>query len=446
MRRAISVALVLGIAAGAGNVAAASRGVQFSPDGRFTFVIKDINQERFAIIREPDGTVTGNVFFQDCRTPKFIICDPLPAPNEYSCAVSDACREDGCTFGDFQVPVTLPADFFTPPDDEADDAEPPALPPEPCRFAPRAVQFSPDESRRFINKDLDEQRFAITRFENDLTLTGNVFFPDGSPPKFIVCEYQAGTVQRRFSCQVADGCPPAPATCDFDDFSSEVIIHESFFEFDARDFQTLDAFRNSDTLTRLLRLGAAAIPQGSPSSDEVTTQRGAQETTCPSGGTVTFENGNLVYNECRSGNLVCTGTGAAGTGQLSPVLECTDIDRERTIALDASLTLSSTLAGPAFDGTVLTSLGQQPAVDFLYDKVTVGTSAFEGPLDGTLGLLNAKSLFKGPFGTFDYEFNPDDPRFVKIVTCLPSCEGPVGTFIFILVFDLDLETGVLTAR
>jgi len=446
VRRTICIAVVLGVVLGASSGAAAPRGVQFSPDGRFTFVIKDVGQERFAIIREPDGTVTGNVFFQDCRTPKFIICDPLPTPNEYSCAVSDACREEGCAFGNFQVPVTLPADFFTPSDDEEGETEPPAIPPEPCRFAPRAVQFSPDETRRFINKDLEDQRFAITRFEDDLALTGNVFFPDGSPPKFIVCEYLAGTAQRRFSCQVADGCPPAPAACDFGEFTSEVILHESFFEFDAQDFQTLDAFRSSDTLTRLLRIGAAAIPDGAPAAEDVTTQTAPVEATCPSGGTVSFDNGSLTYDACRSGNLVCTGTGAADSGQLSPTLECTDLDRERTIVLDASLALSSTLTGPAFDGTVLTSLGQEAAVDFIYDKVSIDTSAFEGPLDGSLGLLNAKSLFGGPFGTFDYEFNPDDPRFVKIVTCLPSCEGPVGTFIFILVFDLDLETGVLTAR
>ena len=99
MRRAISGVVVLGIALGTTSVAAAPRGVQFSPDGRFTFVIKDVGQERFAIIREPDGTVTGNVFFQDGRRVKFIICEPLPEPNEYSCTVSDVCRWNDCEFG-----------------------------------------------------------------------------------------------------------------------------------------------------------------------------------------------------------------------------------------------------------------------------------------------------------------------------------------------------------
>ena len=64
--------------------AQAGRGVQFSSDGELTFVSKDVGNERFAITREADDTLTGNVFFTDGRDPAFIVCDSL-GDFEYRC-------------------------------------------------------------------------------------------------------------------------------------------------------------------------------------------------------------------------------------------------------------------------------------------------------------------------------------------------------------------------
>ena len=65
------------------------------------------------------------------------------------------------------------------------------------------IQFSPDDKRVFVSKDVGGQRFAITLNTDDGTVTGNVFSPEGGEPKFIFCEPRPPVVNR-FTCAVAD--------------------------------------------------------------------------------------------------------------------------------------------------------------------------------------------------------------------------------------------------
>ncbi len=68
------------------------------------------------------------------------------------------------------------------------------------------IQLTPDSRQYLINKDVPpNQRWAITWNLNDDTITGNVFFLDGSqPPQFIWCE------------QVSERPSPNPAESEFD--------------------------------------------------------------------------------------------------------------------------------------------------------------------------------------------------------------------------------------
>lgn len=68
------------------------------------------------------------------------------------------------------------------------------------------IQLTPDSRQYLINKDVPpNQRWAITWNLNDDTITGNVFFLDGSqPPQFIWCE------------QVSERPSPNPAQSEFD--------------------------------------------------------------------------------------------------------------------------------------------------------------------------------------------------------------------------------------
>jgi hypothetical protein len=81
------------------------------------------------------------------------------------------------------------------------------------------IQLTPDSGRYLINKDVPpNQRWAITWNLDDKTITGNVFFTDGSQdPQFLWCEQIAeqpaanpADSQFTFRCFGAGPCSQAP--------------------------------------------------------------------------------------------------------------------------------------------------------------------------------------------------------------------------------------------
>ncbi len=92
------------------------------------------------------------------------------------------------------------------------------------------VQVTPDEARTVVSKDVGTERWAITRNRADGSVTGNVFFPDGSAPQFVWCEELAvsgGNITLR--CLGANRCPLAPCVADEWALIGEVTIGQSFF-------------------------------------------------------------------------------------------------------------------------------------------------------------------------------------------------------------------------
>ncbi|MBI3769195.1 MAG: hypothetical protein HY271_12010 [Deltaproteobacteria bacterium] len=92
-------------------------GLQFSPDGTRIFVSKDVHTERWAITKNEDGSVSGNVFRPE--GPAFILCTPAIVANTFNCFGADACTVAPCTDQFHQIgdgPVALPPDFFVPAD------------------------------------------------------------------------------------------------------------------------------------------------------------------------------------------------------------------------------------------------------------------------------------------------------------------------------------------
>jgi hypothetical protein len=67
----------------------------------------------------------------------------------------------------------------------------------------RGVQFTPDGKRVLVNKDVGNERWAITLNENG-SATGNVFRSDGGPPAFIFCA--PGAAANAFQCFGAGAC------------------------------------------------------------------------------------------------------------------------------------------------------------------------------------------------------------------------------------------------
>ncbi len=119
--------------------AAQSRGMQITPDSRRILVNKDIGSERWAITQnQDDATVTGNVFQSGGGAPAFIFCEPN----------GDALR----CFGTSACSTAL---------------------------GQRGIQTTPDGKRILVNKDVGTERWAISRNQDDGTVTGNVFQSGG---------------------------------------------------------------------------------------------------------------------------------------------------------------------------------------------------------------------------------------------------------------------------
>lgn len=99
-------------------------------------------------------------------------------------------------------------------------------------LAQSGLQFSPDGKRTLVNKDLGGERWAITLNEDDGTITGNVFSPNGGPPTFVWCSESARTeTDITFSCSGASPCPlsPCPAEDEWT-FIAEASLPFSFFQ------------------------------------------------------------------------------------------------------------------------------------------------------------------------------------------------------------------------
>lgn len=102
--------------------------------------------------------------------------------------------------------------------------------------AEAGTRTTPDGHQVLISKDVGGERWAMNLDLNSGTLTGNVFFPDGSPPKFVWCERTgtdgtfdplAGEV--RYRCRGGDVCGGVPCTDAAWSDLGEVSLPGSFF-------------------------------------------------------------------------------------------------------------------------------------------------------------------------------------------------------------------------
>ncbi|HZR85120.1 MAG TPA: S8 family serine peptidase [Candidatus Binatia bacterium] len=232
-------------------------GIQISPDVKHSLISKDVNGERWAIATNGGtASVTGNVFNPSGGSPTFLWCqrtgsdgnpDPYAEQISFSCSVAGNCNSAACPVGQwsFASNVTLPGSFFLPPAAGAasvaggsagasvasDGATAVAL-----ADVESALQISPDSAETLVSKDVNGERWAITRNADDGTVTGNVYAPGGGDPKFVWCSL-AGTdgnpdpslVHLTYNCSVADRCPGPTCAPDAWSFFSQVTLPGSFF-------------------------------------------------------------------------------------------------------------------------------------------------------------------------------------------------------------------------
>lgn len=235
-------------------------GLQTTPDGLRTLINKPIGAEQWAITRNEDGSVTGNIFYTDGRDPQFLSCLPLgddgnPDPAavliRFACVLAAKCTTAECpapgAWTEIPGEVQLPGSFFLPRVTSGaatsvasglDDASTIRLDrPAGLATAASGLQITPDGARTLINKPVGAEQWAITENAADRSVTGNIFYTDGREPQFISCarlgdDGNPDPAARliRYSCELAAKCVTAecPAPGDWTPIPGEVTLPGSF--------------------------------------------------------------------------------------------------------------------------------------------------------------------------------------------------------------------------
>lgn len=164
-------------------------GAQITPDDRQILVNKDVAGERWAITRNVvDGSATGNVF-TSAADPQFVYCRPAVASPTLECFGATPCANEG-----------------------------------------KGIIRSVDGKRILVNKDVNGERWAISKNLDSGTLTGNVFVAGSSTPSFVFCEPQGGD---RYHCSGSGPCA-GPGACEAEWHSlGDVSLSCTFFGADA---------------------------------------------------------------------------------------------------------------------------------------------------------------------------------------------------------------------
>lgn len=197
-------------------------GLQTTPDGQRTLLSKELGNERWAIVLNAnDGSVSGNVFLADGGDPAFVSCvaagddggsDVHTRRLRFNCEGAPKCDSE-CTSGSWQPlgSVELPGSFFLPrpkyplpkPAAESCDA---------ALDSKAGVREIPGRNRVLVSKDAGGKRWAIA-WNEDGSVTGNVYDPEGGAPQFVWCEDlgddgNSSFADRmfRFRCAGADPC------------------------------------------------------------------------------------------------------------------------------------------------------------------------------------------------------------------------------------------------
>jgi secreted trypsin-like serine protease len=238
-----------------GTPGAKPSGLQTTPDGKTILINKPVGAEQWAISRNQDGAVTGNIFFTDGRDPQFLNCtktgddgnqDPAAIMIRFACSISAKCATAQCpgTSDWTALPneVTLPGSFFLPRVGTAMSLEDAAADDEvsledAAADKPSGLQTTPDGSRILINKPVGAEQWAITSNKQDNGLTGNIFFTDGRDPQFVSCtktgddgNQDPAQIMIRYGCSLASKCATAqcPAPSDWVALPNEVTLPGSF--------------------------------------------------------------------------------------------------------------------------------------------------------------------------------------------------------------------------
>jgi hypothetical protein len=110
------------------------------------------------------------------------------------------------------------------------------LGPAPSEAAPSGVQWTLDGLRLLVNKDVGNERWAITLNLADFSASGNVFFTDDRAPSFVFCsktgedfDGDVGELNLHYTCYGADRGVGGFAQGDWALISDGISLPLSFF-------------------------------------------------------------------------------------------------------------------------------------------------------------------------------------------------------------------------
>lgn len=118
MRSRALLILAAGLLAAAAPARAQS-GLQITPDGKRTLILKDVGAERWAIARFSDHVVTG-IAYRVGYAPSFVWCKQIGVSDgsfDLACSVADSCKAGPCRADQWvdYVDVEVRESFFAPP-------------------------------------------------------------------------------------------------------------------------------------------------------------------------------------------------------------------------------------------------------------------------------------------------------------------------------------------
>jgi hypothetical protein len=134
--------------------------------------------------------------------------------------------------------------------------------------APTGVQWTPGNGDYIlVNKDVGDQRWAISLTLSNLFATGNVFFTSDQAPSFIACDKtgdqfdpQVGELTLRYSCSGSDRAVGGFALSDWTLINDDVQLPLSFFipESETCDFSNALNGPNANSATSIWRCSGNA--------------------------------------------------------------------------------------------------------------------------------------------------------------------------------------------
>lgn len=232
-------------------------GLAVAPEGDVYLVNKDINGERWTIIANVAAggevqNITGVVRELATGNPRiFVNCSVRPdSPCQrlsddvdpqcqflLQCDTADSCPDFAVycskTWARFSPDPTLNAGFFVRASGAAastsenhEVASTSTVTAPAGGTADKAATLTPRLENFLASKPVGTERWSVALEVDHLTreavVTGNVFFPDGAPPRFVYCRSQTGDdiplflvtgVPIPFDCLGTERCDGSPATC-----------------------------------------------------------------------------------------------------------------------------------------------------------------------------------------------------------------------------------------